>query len=92
MVFPFLPVGAIVAAFILVGALTIFVAALMAIDRTASRAAGSMLPGLVSGIHSWATERRTGDVAFPAGPASPDGDSVEPAQAIPVDRVRPTRR
>lgn len=57
MPFPFLPGGAILAIALLVGALTIFGLALLALDRAAGRAGaalrGSMLPGIVAGWQGW---------------------------------------
>jgi hypothetical protein len=57
MPFPFVPVGAIVAGAILGAALTLFVWTLMALDRMASRAADSVVSGLVSGMRGWSSER-----------------------------------
>ena len=97
MPFPFYPIGAIVAGAVLGAVLTLFVAALMAIDRTASRAAGVVLPGLVSGIRGWSSRRRTDDAGSPGSPASAvDGDgfadAAEPAAPVPVDRVHSSLR
>ena len=98
MPFPFYPIGALVAGAILGAALTLFVAALMAIDRTASRAADAVLPGLVSGIRGWSSRRRTDDAGSPTGSraSAVDGDgfadATEPAAPVPVDRVRSSLR
>lgn len=58
MPFPFLPGGAILATAVLIGALTIFGLALMALERAAGRAGaalrGSVLPGIVVGLQGWA--------------------------------------
>lgn len=87
MPFPFMPVGAILAGLILMAALTIFVWALMAIDRAASRAAGSVVSGLVTGFRGWSPERPPASVARSASDP-PDDDPVTPADAVPVARIR----
>jgi hypothetical protein len=87
MPFPFLPFGAILAGAILCAALTIFVWALMAIDRAASRAADSVVSALVSGLRGWSTERSYRSAGAPIARAQID-DPVEPAAAVPVARVR----
>ena len=72
MPFPFLPGGAILATAVLVGALTIFGLALMALDRAADRAAGalrgSMLPGIVSGMRGWTPHHEVPDTPPPSRP------------------------
>jgi hypothetical protein len=83
MPFPFIPFGAIIATAILGAALTIFVLALMAIDRAASRAAGSVVSGLVSGFRGWSVERSPASLGSPT-----DDDVAAPARAVPVARVR----
>ena len=88
MPFPFMPIGAILAALILGGALTIFVWALMAIDRAASRAAGSVVSGLVSGFRGWSSEPTSTDRTASPTLHSRGEPPVEPAQAVPVSRVR----
>jgi hypothetical protein len=90
MPFPFFPIGALVAGAILGAALTLFVTALMAMDRAASRAADALLPGLVSGIRGWSNRRVTDGAGRPTGSPTTDVDAVEPAAPIPVDRVRPS--
>ena len=90
MPFPFYPIGAIVAGVILGGALTLFVAALMAIDRTASRVAGSVVSGLVSGIRGWSPGRPERQTVVSSSPASSDEERSEIASAVPIERVRPT--
>lgn len=61
MPFPFLPGGAILAVAVLVGALTIFGLALVALDRAAGRTIvglrGSIIPGIVTGWRDWAPPR-----------------------------------
>lgn len=95
MPFPFYPIGALVAGAVLLGALTVFVAALMAMDRAVSRAsgaAGSVVSGLVSGVRGWSAGQ-TPDVDRPsASSATPDDGSIEAAPPIAVDRVRSRRR
>jgi hypothetical protein len=87
MPFPFLPFGAILAAAILGAALTTFVWVLMAIDRAASRAAGSVVSGLVSGFRGWSADRSSTMIRAASG-SPPSSDGAEPAMAIPVTRVR----
>lgn len=86
MPFPFMPFGAIFAGLILGAALTIFVWALMAIDRAASRAADSVVSGLVSGFRGWSSERSSAPGSTPVSPVDAD-DPMEPAVAVPVARV-----
>ncbi|MEX1169355.1 MAG: hypothetical protein WEE50_04350 [Chloroflexota bacterium] len=93
MPFPFVPVGAIVAGAILGAALTIFVWTLMALDRMASRAADSVVSGLVSGLRGWSADRTAPPDRVPTSPTSPAGDSTELAdRPVPVDRVHATIR
>ena len=60
MPFPFLPFGAVVAASVMILALTLFGLALRAMDRAASRAVSelrlSIVPGMVSGMRRWVPE------------------------------------
>ena len=88
MPFPFMPFGAIFGGIILGTALTAFVWALMAIDRAASRAADSVVSGLVAGFRGWSSELRPteGDPGLRA--ASSGEPPLEPAQAVSVSRVR----
>ena len=88
MPFPFVPIGAIVAALILGAALTVFVWALMAIDHAASRAAGSVVSGLVSGFRGWSSPVPRPERAPSRNEDSRDEPAMEPTQAIPVSRVR----
>ncbi len=53
MPFPFLPTGAIVAAAVLFGAIAGFVAAMMAIDKAATRVFGGAVSGMVDGARRW---------------------------------------
>ena len=91
MPFPFFPIGALLAGAILAAALTLFVAAMMAMDRAISRATESVVSGLVSGIRGWATEHPTVAVPDATAQTHPGDDPIEPAIAIPVARVRPSR-
>jgi hypothetical protein len=86
--FPFLPFGAILAGAILGAALTIFVWALMAIDRAASRATESVVSGLVAGFRGWSTARSSTPVQAVTSPSQYLDESIEPATAVPVARVR----
>jgi hypothetical protein len=53
MPFPFLPAGAVLAAVVLVGALTVFGLILRAMDRAFAGLRDNLLSGLVSGIRTW---------------------------------------
>ena len=86
MPFPFFPIGALVAGAILAAALTLFVAAMLAMNRALTRATDTVVTGLVSGIRSWGAGARA--VPEPAAPLGPGHDPIEPASAIPVARVR----
>ena len=78
MPFPFLPTGAIVAATVLFSAIAAFVAAMMAIDRAATRVFGGVVTGVVAGARRWRDEPTPSD----------ESESVEPMQ--PRNRVRRT--
>jgi hypothetical protein len=88
MPFPFIPFGAILAGAILGAALTIFVWVLMAIDRAASRAADSVVSGLVSGFRGWSSDRSPATAGLVTSPSASDPEPVDTAPAIPVSRVR----
>lgn len=93
MPFPFVPVGAIVAGAILGAVLTIFVWTLMALDRMASRAADSVVSGLVSGLRGWSADGTAPPEPVVTSPSAPAGDSSEPAdRPAPLDRVHATIR
>ena len=88
MPFPFIPVGALVAGAILGAALTLFVWVLMALDRVASRAADSVVSGLVSGFRGWTTDRARPPDPDPTSPAPPADDMAETTEgSVPVQRV-----
>ena len=87
--FPFYPIGAIVAGALLGGVLTLFVAALMAVDRGASHVAGSVLPGLVSGIRGWATSGRADRPNASSGPVGTDDGPDDAGPNVPMVSVRP---
>lgn len=88
MPFPFVPVGAIVAGAILGAALTLFVWILMALDRMATRAADSVVSGLVSGFRGWSTDRARPADPAPTSPAPPADDMAEVTEgSVPVQRV-----
>jgi hypothetical protein len=53
MPFPFLPLGAVLAASILIGALTVFGLVLRTIDRGLVALRDTMASGLVSGLRRW---------------------------------------
>jgi hypothetical protein len=53
MPFPFLPGGAIVAAAVLFSAIAAFVAAMMAMDKAATRVFGGVVSGVVAGARRW---------------------------------------
>jgi hypothetical protein len=77
--FPFLPGGAILGVAVLVGGMTIFGLALMALDRVAGRAGaalrGSMLPGIVAGWQGWSPHPESPEPRPPA--SSPNGAGIE---------------
>ena len=87
MPFPFYPIGALVASAILAGALTLFVAAMMAINRAVSRATGAVDSGLVSGIQGWSDAPPSSGEPGGTGVARANEAAIEPAAAIPVTRV-----
>ena len=53
MPFPFLPLGAVAAATVLIGALTVFGLVLRAMDRALGGLRDNVLSGLVSGLRTW---------------------------------------
>ena len=77
MPFPFLPLGAVVAASVLIAALTVFGLALRAIDRTLVGLRNSMVSGVVSGLRIWtgtrAPRRTVSSSPRAASPASDAG-------------------
>ena len=79
MPFPFLPTGAIVAATVLFSAIAAFVAAMMAIDRAATRVFGGVVTGVVAGARRWRDQ--------PTGERTRSNEP-EPAEPTPTDRVR----
>jgi hypothetical protein len=89
MTFPFYPIGAVVAALIVIGALTLFVSALMAIDRTASRVTGTVVSSLVAGFRSWSPDQPERGIAAPANTSSAGGESDEAPPVAALERVRP---
>lgn len=94
MPFPFYPIGAVVAALILGGALTVFVLALKGLDRAATQVGGAVVGGLVSGIRDWSAPRWVQTVS-PAGidptPSSDGFDPVGSSDAVVVEPVRRSR-
>ena len=99
MPFPFVPVGAIVAGAILGAALTLFVWTLMALDRMATRAADSVVSGLVAGLRGWSGNRAAPPDRVITSRSSPSGDVAETTgrpiavdSPVPVDRVHATSR
>ncbi|HEY3164128.1 MAG TPA: hypothetical protein VGJ71_07185 [Candidatus Limnocylindrales bacterium] len=80
MPFPFLPLGAVVAASILIAALTVFGLALRAIDRTVVGLRDTMLSGVVSGLRTWsgsrAPRRTVTSSSGAASPSSPAGSEI----------------
>jgi hypothetical protein len=95
MPFPFLPIGALVAASVLVGALTIFGLALRATDRAVTRAATglrqSVLPGLVSGMRGWraataGAPRGATSISVISPTASTAGSEAADIEIIDLDR------
>lgn len=96
MPFPFYWIGAIVASVVLLVTLSLFGAALRAIDRAVMGVRGSILPGLVEGFRDWtddlrpARRRRT---VSPSGPETGDGIEDAPSSAAPpAERLRPHLR
>jgi hypothetical protein len=93
MLFPFVPVGAIVAGAILGAALTLFVWTLMTLDRMASRAADSVVSGLVSGLRGWSADRAIPLDPRATSPSPPTSEATDiPVRPVPVDRVHATIR
>ena len=70
MSFPFLPGGAILAAAILIGALTAFRLLLGAIDRAIAGVRDTAVPGIVAGLRMWGS-RRPSRAGMSGGPTSP---------------------
>ena len=71
MPFPFLPAGAVVAASILLGALTAFGLILRAMDKALVGLRDNVLSGLVSGLRTWSSARP--DRLATASPGSSTG-------------------
>ena len=71
MAFPFLPFGALLAALILIAALSIFGLALRAIDRTLVGLRDTMVSGLVSGFRTWSQARPPRQIVTSSPSAAP---------------------
>ncbi len=94
MPFPFLWMGALLAATFLSAVFAIFALALRLLDRTATEVRGSILPGLVSGLDDWRDGRSAiRRLVSPRG-SEPGGeiDDASPGQAPPVERLHPHLR
>ena len=84
MPFPFLPAGAIVAASVLIAALSAFGLILRAMDRAIVGVRDSVLSGLVSGLRTWGSARPDQAVTgSPATTESPWGGLLETSPATP---------
>ena len=70
MSFPFLPGGVILAAAVLIGALTAFRLLLGAIDRTIAGVRDTAVPGIVAGLRMWGS-RRTSPAGMSGSATSP---------------------
>lgn len=71
MAFPFLPLGAILAAAVLIGGWTVFGLLLRAIDRTIGGIRESAVPGIVAGLRAWDSHASARAPDEPPPPASP---------------------
>jgi hypothetical protein len=71
MPFPFLPGGVLLAIAVLGGALIVFGLVLRATDHAVAASRRSMLPGLVSGLRTWASARETDRGAESQSPPPP---------------------
>ena len=91
MPFPFLPVGAMLAASVLIGALVAFGLILRAMDRAIVGLRDNVLSGLVSGLRTWgsAGRERLAIVSPTASSGSPWGGSASTptAEATPSPEV-----
>lgn len=83
MPFPFLPVGAILAASVLVGALTVFGLILRAMDRAVTGVRDMAVSSIVAGLRGW-SESRPIHVPF-ASPHVPPNDPLRTMPAGPGD-------
>ena len=73
MPFPFLPIGAVVAAAVLGGAYAVFAGLLRLVDRAALTVRDSIAPGVVAGMRNWS---RTEPFARRASSPPPSGPSL----------------
>lgn len=84
MAFPFLPGGAILAAAVLIGALTAFGVLLRAMDRAIGGVRGTAIPGMVAGFRAWGARTPGGQTSEPTLVASPwslQGTESRPARS-----------
>lgn len=95
MAFPFLPLGAILAAAVLIGGLAVFGLLLRAIDRAIGGIRESAVPGIVAGLRAWdsrASDRAPGEPPPPTSPWSlrrPDARLIAATLTAPVPADRP---
>ena len=86
MSFPFLPGGLILAAAVLIGALTAFRLLLGAIDRTIAGVRNTAVPGIVAGFRMWGSRQPSpaGMAGSPARPWSLAGMEGWPIAPLPA--------
>jgi len=89
MPFPFVPIGAVVATAVLVGAFCLLYLVITKLDRAIVEVGGGVVGRLVSGFDDWNHERPgrgrpSDDTPIAGPPATP----FEEASAIPVERSR----
>lgn len=98
MPFPFMPVGAFVAALFLGSVFALFIAVMHVIDRTVTDVGGTVVGRLVAGFDDWSHDR--GDPRASRHDGGADGgdgepavvDRFEPASPVPVEPARAIRR
>jgi hypothetical protein len=87
MLFPIMyPAGALIAGVILGATLTLFALVLRAIDRTVTRVADGILPGLVTGFRDWSDEQRPSPRDRSPRAVATD-DLAAPVRVQPVQRT-----
>jgi hypothetical protein len=90
MPFPFLPAGAVVAASVLIGALTVFGLILRAMDRAIVGLRDMAVSTLVTGLKSWGAQRPDRLVTeSPGATSSPWSVTGEPSRATAHEPVEP---
>ncbi len=87
MTLAFYPLGAFLAGLVLGAVFTLFAVGLRVLDRAATRAESSILPGMVAGFRDWSNGRRASRVILPRPRADGGSAASDPASDEVTDQV-----